>query len=111
VGCFSETAPGIEDYGGFNNAMLKRVAAEGNTLASYYPPGLPLSIHTSFKTRYTLSSAVSPGQAALVKKNLAKRPPVTTEEVVIKIETMQFPDGEFSLPAGFTKLHVIKPYE
>jgi hypothetical protein len=102
--CFSSTAPGAEEFAAFEKNMAAKLKSSGTPTGNgEIPGGVPLALDSSMKMGKVNIPGMAPEQAAKINEMMAKRPPVTTNTVVEKIETKKLADADFAIPSGFTK--------
>ncbi len=102
--CFSNTAPGAEEFAAFEKHMAAELKNAGTPTANgEVPGGVPLALDSTMKMGKVNIPGMAPEQAAKINEMMAKRPPVTTSTVVEKIEAKKLAADDFAVPAGFTK--------
>ena len=102
--CFSETAPGAEEFATFEKNMAAKLKSAGNPQAGgEIPGGVPLAQDSTIKMGKLNIPGMAPDQVARFNEMMAKRPPVTTSTVVEKIEAKKLAEADFAIPSDYTK--------
>jgi hypothetical protein len=108
--CFSNDAPGAQEYAAFEKSMADKLkSAGGNTGSGEVPGGVPLALESSMKMGSVNIPGMAPAQAAKINEMMAKRPPVVTNTMVEKIETKKLAASDFAIPDGYTKRELPGP--
>ncbi len=104
--CMSTSAPGAAEFSKFQKLMVEKLKSASPTAgpAGGLPEGVPLAQDTTTRMSGTLNLPnMPPEQAAKIREQLAKRPPMVSRTEVTKITEQKLAASEFEIPAGFTK--------
>ncbi len=106
TGCFSNKAPGADDFDAFQKTMQDKVKGTPMAMGGEVPDGVPLVLNSTSKSTKVQIPGMAPDQAAKLNEMLAKRPPMTTSTTVTKITAQELPADTFVVPAGYQKQEV-----
>lgn len=104
VECFSNSAPGADDFSAFQKAMVNKLkGTSAAAMVQDVPGGVPLSSQSTTSMKGLTIPGMPPDQAQKLAQIMANRPPIVTKTTVTKITTKSLSDSEFAPPAGYTK--------
>ncbi len=100
--CFSTSAPGAAEFGGFMRTLMAKAKPEVAG-EKRLPPGIPLSLVSTLKRRpFSLPSWMSSEQVARAKQILDK--PIITRTVVTKLTIRDLPASTFEPPTSYSRI-------
>lgn len=109
TGCFSSAVPGWRQYRKLNALLARKTGSDRASVA--LPPGLPLSVVTSFKVRYQLSPKIAPAHRAAMERIEASKPPLVRQDEITAIKVLALSPSVFVVPSGYIKLRISGPLE
>ena len=105
--CFSTSAPGAAEFGGFMRTLMAKAKPEVAG-EKRLPPGIPLSLVSTLKRRpFSLPSWMSSEQVARAKQILDK--PIITRTVVTKLTIRDLPASTFEPPTSYSRIGMLLP--
>ncbi len=101
-GCFSDSAPGANDYSNFQRKMADKVKGTSMANMGQIPQGVPLTLKITTTRGNLPTTGMSPDQANKPNQMLTHEQFVTST-TVSSIATKSLPADSFEVPSGYQK--------